>query len=476
MGSRFALVLFEEVEDAPVADPAAAEPAPERSDARGLEDELRQTREQLEATSASYDHTVAELQAVNEELRSINEEQKAAAEELETGREEIQSINEELTTINQEHQSTIEELKRTNGDLQNLIESTEIGTIFVDRAMRIRRFTPAVAKLFNFVLTDHGRPLIHITHRLHYPDLVADVRGVLESLERIEREVTSESGEAFIVRMNPYRSLDGEVDGAVLTFFDHTARHAIEDELREAKAVAEAASAAKTRFMGTLSHELRTPLGAILGYAHLLELDGTLTAEQNQRVDRIRAGAHHLTGMIEDLLSFARMDVGREPVHWQPAEAQAIVREAYALMEPAVAAKGLTFVLDVPDECIRLKTDVVKVRQILMNLCGNAVKYTHAGEIRLHLYGVKGRLVFEVTDSGIGIAPEHQERIFERFWQVDGGPSRESGGLGVGLAAAREYGRLLGGDVEVESELGRGSTFRFWLPRRRREEDQVAGR
>jgi signal transduction histidine kinase len=111
-----------------------------------------------------------------------------------------------------------------------------------------------------------------------------------------------------------------------------------------------------------------------------------------------------------------------------------------------------------------------------MNLCGNAVKYTHAGEIRLHLNGVKGRLLFEETDSGIGIAPEHQERIFERFWQVDGGPSRESGGLGVGLAAAREYGRLLGGDVEVESELGRGSTFRFWLPRRRREEDQVAGR
>ncbi len=477
MGARFALVLFEAVEASVAAVPAAAaESVLARSDVRDLEDELRQTREQLEATSASHDHTVAELQAVNEELRSINEEQKAAAEELETGREEIQSINEELTTINQEHQSTIEELKRTNGDLQNLIESTEIGTIFLDRAMRIRRFTPAVASLFNFVLSDHGRPLADITHRLNYSDLVADVTKVLESLERIEREVTSESGDSYIVRMNPYRSVDGKVDGVVLTFFDHTTRHIIQEELRQAKAVAEAANAAKTTFLGTLSHELRTPLSAILGFADILQLDGTLSEEQNHRVDRIRAGAHHLTAMIEDLLSFTRMDVGREPVDRQVLDARAVVTEAHSLMAPMVAAKGLTFTLEVPDEVVQLKTDVVKVRQILMNLCGNAVKYTLTGEVQLRLYAEGGRLVFEVADTGIGIASEHHERIFERFWQVDGGRTRTSGGLGVGLAAVREYGRLLGGDVEVESELGRGSTFRFWLPRLRRKEDELARR
>ena len=476
MGSRFALVLFEAVEAGPAAVPGAEAAGPERSDARGMEDELRQTRQQLEATSASYDHTVAELQAANEELRSINEEQKAAAEELETGREEIQSINEELTTINQEHQSTIEELKRTNADLQNLIESTEIGTIFLDRAMRIRRFTPAAAGIFNFVAADHDRPLVHITHRLNYPDLVADVTRVLESLERIERVVTSESGESFIVRMNPYRSLDGDVDGAVLTFFDHTARHAMEEELREAKAVAEAANAAKTTFLGTLSHELRTPLSAILGYVDILQQDGTLTAEQSHRVDRIRAGTHHLTAMIDELLSFTRMDVGRETVDRQSVDARAIVGEAHGLLAPTVTGKGLAFGLDVPDEPVRLETDVVKVRQILMNLCGNAVKYTEAGEVRLRLYGDGSRVVFEVADTGIGIAPEHHERIFERFWQVDAGPTRTSGGLGVGLAAVREYSRLLGGDVEVESALGRGSTFRFWLPRRRRQDDVDGGR
>ena len=470
---RFALVLFEDV-GIPVAAAPEARVEPGGQEGVDLEEELRRTREQLEATSAFHDHTVAELQAANEELRSINEEQKAAAEELETGREEIQSINEELTTINQEHQNTIEELKRTNGDLQNLIESTEIGTLFLDRAMRIRRFTPAAADLFNFLDTDHGRPLAHITHRLHYPGLVQDVTRVLMSLERIEREVSSDGGESFIVRINPYRSVDGKVDGAVLTFFDNTAHHRIAEELREAKAVAEAANAAKTTFLGTLSHELRTPLSAIMGYADILQLDGTLTAEQDHRVERIRRGGRHLVAMIEELLSFTRMDVGREVVDRQAVDGRAIAGEAHTLMFPVVAAKGLAFRLDVPDEAVPLETDVVKVRQILMNLCGNAAKYTEAGEVRLRVYGEGGRVIFEVADTGIGIAAEHHVRIFERFWQVDGGPTRSSSGLGVGLAAVQEYSRLLGGDVEVESEPGRGSTFRVWLPRLRRVEDTFA--
>jgi signal transduction histidine kinase len=122
-------------------------------------------------------------------------------------------------------------------------------------------------------------------------------------------------------------------------------------------------------------------------------------------------------------------------------------------------------VLDLPDEPLELTTDVDKARQILVNLCGNATKYTERGEVRLRVRAEGDRVVFVVSDTGMGIAPEHHARIFERFWQVDGASTRAAGGLGIGLAAAREYARLLGGDVTVESELGRGSTFRFWLPR-----------
>jgi signal transduction histidine kinase len=133
-------------------------------------------------------------------------------------------------------------------------------------------------------------------------------------------------------------------------------------------------------------------------------------------------------------------------------------------VEPAANAKGLALAIDLPDEPLELTTDVDKARQVLVNLCGNAMKYTERGEVRLRLRGEGDRVVFVVSDTGIGIAPEHHARIFERFWQVDGASTRAAGGLGIGLAAAREYARLLGGDVTVESELGSGSAFQFWLP------------
>jgi two-component system, chemotaxis family, CheB/CheR fusion protein len=464
---RFALVIFDARQGGgePVPDLANGEEARPGSTEMGLEDELRSTRDLLESTNLEHDRTVAELQTVNEELQSVNEEQRAATEELETGREEIQSINEELTTINQEHQSTIEELKRTNADLQNLIESTGIGTIFLDRSMRIRRFTPTAGALFNFVAADQGRSLSDITHRLVYDRLEADVASVLKSLEPIEHEVESQAGESYVVRINPYRSMDGAHDGVVLTFVDNTAQREAREQLREAVSQAEAANLAKGTFLATLSHEFRTPLNAILGYADLLQFVGPLSEDQELKVSRIKASGWHLAAMIDEILSFAKLDGGHDVVRPETLDARLIVREAGALAEPAAHAKGLVLVLDLPAESLELTTDVDKARQVLVNLCGNATKYTERGEIRVLARGEAGRVVFEVSDTGVGIAPEHQARIFERFWQVDGASTRAAGGLGIGLAAAREYARLLGGEVTVESELGRGSTFRFWVPR-----------
>jgi two-component system CheB/CheR fusion protein len=459
---KLALIVFEaeEAETAPASEPVDQGVTEDIE----LEEELGRTRDLLESTSAAHDRTVAELQTVNEELQSINEEQKAAAEEIETSREEIQSINEELTTINQEYQNTIEELKRTNADLQNLIESTEIGTIFLDRAMRIRRFTPAISALFNFVAADQGRPLAHITHRLHYAELMQDVASVLRSQQRLEREVESDAGDSYIVRINSYRSLDGANDGVVLTFFDNTAQHRVGEELREAKIAAESANLAKGTFLSTLSHEFRTPLNGILGYADLLQLGGKLDAAQEQKVERIKAGCWHLANMIEEILSFAKLDGGYQVVNAELLDAREIAQEAGALVEAAANAKGLAFVLDLPDTPVQLVTDGAKARQILVNLCGNAVKYTEEGEVRVRVRAEADHVTFEVRDTGIGIAPHHHARIFDRFWQVDSGSTRSTAGMGIGLAAAREYARLLGGDVEVDSVLGGGSTFHLWLP------------
>ena len=199
-----------------------------------LEDELKETRTRLAATSEEHEATIEELRASNEELQSITEEQRAVAEELETSKEELQSINEELRTINQEHRIRNEELANVNSDLINLIDSTDIGTLFLDRELRIRRYTPAVAQVFNFVSTDVGRPLSHVTHGLDYPDLKDDVGAVLTTLAHMEREVKTGDGRWFVVRLSPYRSIEDKIDGVVLTLVDTTARKHAEARARVA--------------------------------------------------------------------------------------------------------------------------------------------------------------------------------------------------------------------------------------------------
>jgi signal transduction histidine kinase len=146
---------------------------------------------------------------------------------------------------------------------------------------------------------------------------------------------------------------------------------------------------------------------------------------------------------------------------WTPAGSRAKPRRSWSRRR---RRRGWTFVLDAPDVRLELFTDVGKARQVLINLCGNAIKYTEAGEVRLRVRDGGQRVTFDVQDTGIGISPEHQSRVFERFWQVDGASTRANGGLGIGLAAARQYARLLGGDIDVDSEPGEGSTFSFWLP------------
>ncbi|MDT8368297.1 MAG: chemotaxis protein CheB [Longimicrobiales bacterium] len=465
-GPTFALVLFEEEVDASPSSlpPRTTAPASDETMEADLVEEYERAREELAATRVAHDRSVSDLQTANEELRSINEEQRATTEELETGREEIQAVNEELASINQEHQSTIEELRRTNTDLQNLIESTEIGTIFLDPDMRIRRYTDPVTRVFNFVDRDHGRALGDITHRLRHPGIVEDVGHVIRSRERIEREVESEAGEWFVVRINPYLSAEGALDGAIITVFDHTEYHRIQDALEKATELAEEANRAKGTFLLNLAHALRTPLGSILGYAETLHLGGELTPEQDEKVGHLGEVVHYLVSMTEDLLSFAQLDGNRDVVDTEDLDARAILHDVQLIIEPLAERKGLTFTVEPPGETVAVTTDANKARHVLVNLCGNAVARTDSGQVNLTV-GLRGdRVVFEVRDTGPGIAAEHQELIFERLWQVESGPIREGDGLGIGLAAAWEYAQLLGGDVEMESEPGEGSIFRFWLP------------
>ncbi|MBV9792126.1 MAG: PAS domain-containing protein, partial [Chloroflexi bacterium] len=189
-----------------------------------LEAELERTTGQLRTITEQYETVVEEYQAANEELHAINQELRAASEELETSQAEVQSINEELTTVNQELKLKVEEVSRAHNDLQNLMTSTQIATLFLDRDLRIKRFTPSAKQIFNLIPADLGRPLDHVTHTLRYDGFMQDAAQVLHTCAMINREVATRDATWYLIRINPYRTLDDQVDGVVLTFVDITER------------------------------------------------------------------------------------------------------------------------------------------------------------------------------------------------------------------------------------------------------------
>jgi two-component system CheB/CheR fusion protein len=196
-----------------------------------LEDQLERTRARLQSTIEEYEASNEKLRASNEELMSMNEELQSTTEELETSKEELQSMNEELQTVNDELNDKIDQLDSVNSDLRNLMRSTDIGTIFLDRDLTIKRFTEPVTEYFNLIHTDEGRPFSHITHELEANELVDDARRVLDELTTIEREIESEEGRHYMCRALPYLNVDDRVDGVVLTFVDITERKRIREQL-----------------------------------------------------------------------------------------------------------------------------------------------------------------------------------------------------------------------------------------------------
>ncbi len=233
---RFLLVVFETGASALADTERDAQTASDRAKAEPialrLEAEVADLKALLRETVDQYEASAQELKASNEELWAVNEELHAADEELETGKEEIQAVNEELSTLNQELRANVEQVSRSNSDLNNLISSTDIATIFLDREGRIRRYTPRALDLFQLISTDVGRPLSDLRHRLQGENLLDDARRALESLQSVEREISSEDGRAWMQRVVPYRAPDGSVDGVVLTFVDISTRKSAEDRLR----------------------------------------------------------------------------------------------------------------------------------------------------------------------------------------------------------------------------------------------------
>jgi signal transduction histidine kinase len=267
-------------------------------------------------------------------------------------------------------------------------------------------------------------------------------------------------------RIAPLRGPDGAVTGAVAFIQDVTERVASEDELRAAMREAQAANKAKSDFLAAMSHELRTPVGAIAGYTDILMegMAGELNAVQRDHLARIKSVGAHLLHIVDEILTFARLEARVDRADIARVDANLIVREAATAVEPLARKKGLEFRVTQPDGPAYLQTDANKLRQILINLLGNAVKFTQKGTVAIEVVSTSGHVAMSVRDTGAGIETSDLQRIFEPFVQSRRSLSRTYEGTGLGLSVSRQLARLLGGDIAVQSSVGTGSVFTVNLP------------
>jgi signal transduction histidine kinase/CheY-like chemotaxis protein len=249
---------------------------------------------------------------------------------------------------------------------------------------------------------------------------------------------------------------------------------------RDLRLRAEDASAAKTNFLANISHEIRTPMTAILGYAELLRDVGADPAERAEWIDTIRRNGDHLLAIINDLLDLSKIEAGRFEVELAPVSVPDVVRDVVKLMRVRAASQGIALDHVVEDDLARtlVRTDAVRIRQVLLNLVGNAVKFTERGGVEVRVgaraKGPRLELSVAVRDTGCGIAPELLPRLFEPFTQSDASFTRRHGGTGLGLAISRRLASLLGGRIDVASEVDRGSVFTFTFDADRADSDADA--
>jgi signal transduction histidine kinase len=239
------------------------------------------------------------------------------------------------------------------------------------------------------------------------------------------------------------------------------------NQLREARDVANAANRAKADFLAVMSHELRTPLNAIAGYSELLAMgvSGPLSDKQTDAVARIRTNQQHLLALIDDVLNFAKIEAGSTSMKPRPVTVCDELDSLEPVLRPDLTKRELNYVWHGCDRSLVVLADPVKLRQILLNVLGNAIKFTPPnGRIELSAFRSDGRVKICVTDTGIGIPADQIERVFEPFFQVHSGPTREYAGVGLGLAIARDFVRAMGGSISIESEAGKGCVVTIELP------------
>jgi two-component system, chemotaxis family, CheB/CheR fusion protein len=379
--------------------------------------------------------------------------------DLDAARVELRTVDAELTTLDQDNRTRLEELARLSADLEVLLESTGLATLFLDRELKIVRFTPPLLDIFDVLPGDKGRPLADLAHRLIDTDLLGDSRRVLGDLMPIEREVEADNGKWYLVRMLPYRSGPQRLGGVAITLVDITTRKNAEQEIREA-------DRRKDEFIALLAHELRNPLAPISAGIEILkrrELEPAIAERVTLTMGRQAA---QLVRLIDDLLDVSRISSGRLQLRKTTVVLADIVRDAVAAVKPLIDRSGHALTVEVPPEPILLDADSARLTQVLANLLNNAARYTpNGGRIALSVRRDGESAVVTVRDNGCGIPASALPHVFEMFYQGADPRSSTQTGLGIGLALAKSLVDMHGGTIDAASAgQDRGSEFTLRVP------------
>jgi two-component system CheB/CheR fusion protein len=421
-----------------------------------LEQELEATRTELQGAIRSLEISGEEQKAINEEALSVNEEYQSTNEELLTSKEELQSLNEELTALNSQLQETLERQRTISNDLQNVLYSTDVATLFLDTSLNIRFFTPATQAFFRVIPSDVGRPLADLSSLTVDSVLLTDAATVLRTHVPLEHEIDAHNGVWYVRRISPYRTQEGDVEGVVISFADISERRRVSEELGAAKRQAELASAAKSRFLAAASHDLRQPLQTLALLQGLLAK--LVEGERAQKlVTRLDETLNAMSGMLNTLLDINQIEAGivqAEMISFPVNDLLCRMRDEFTYH-----ANASRLALRVVPCSLSVHSDPRLLEQMMRNLLSNALKYTKRGKVLLGCRRHAGTLSIEVWDTGIGIHNEELQEIFEEFHQIDNAARERSRGLGLGLSIVQRLGNLLGHRVRVRSQPGKGSVF-----------------
>ncbi|HXE29582.1 MAG TPA: PAS-domain containing protein [Stellaceae bacterium] len=371
--------------------------------------------------------------------------------------------------------SDITERKRAEMELRATMENMDQGVAMYDKEQRMvlwnsrmREFLDLPEEFFDREHT-FGEYLRYTGQRGEFGEDVDIEEEVKKRLATVGQRVTFErvrpDGSIIEIHRNPIPG-----GGFIAIFTDITERKKAELALMEAKQAAEAASRTKSDFLANMSHELRTPLNAIIGYSQMLQEEAGDEGHDDYLPDlaKIENAGTHLLNLINGILDLSKIEAGRMTVFIEKVTVPSVLAEVRGIIDPLAAKNGNKLVIDCANDVGVIDSDITKLKQSLLNLLSNASKFTKDGTVTLTVArrhnGSADTIDFTVSDTGIGMTPEQMEKLFQAFAQADSSTTRKYGGTGLGLAITRHFARMLGGDVAVTSEVGKGSSFTLSLP------------